>query len=50
MMEEITKFWKSLLTIVFFWVFYAIFGFEIAIVTVLAAILGNFWQNSNTLV
>jgi hypothetical protein len=50
MMMQITRFWKSLLTIVFFWVFYALFGFEVTVVTLLAAILGNFWQNSNVLV
>jgi len=50
MIMQITKIWKSLLTIVFFWVFYAIFGFEITAVTLLSAILGNFWQNNNILV
>jgi len=50
MMIEITKFWKSLLTIVIFWVFYAFFGFEVAVVTLLAGILGNFWSSSDILV
>jgi hypothetical protein len=46
MMLQITNFWKSLLTVVIFWVFYAFFGFEITVVTLLAAILGRFWQSS----
>jgi hypothetical protein len=50
MMMQITKTWKSLLTIVFFWVFYALFGFEVTVVTLIAAILGNFWQSSDILV
>ena len=39
-----------ILTIVVFWVFYAFFGFEITVITLLAAILGNFWSNSDILV
>ena len=50
MMITITKSWKILLTIITFWVFYAFFGFEVTSVTVLAAILGNFWVNSDLLV
>ena len=50
MMIEITKFWKSLLTIVVFWVFYAFFGFEVTVITLLAGILGNFWSSSDILV
>ena len=50
MMLTITKFWKSLLTIVVFWVFYAFFGFEITVITLLATILSNFWSNSDFLV
>jgi|TARA_R100001594_G_scaffold52988_1_gene86628 hypothetical protein len=50
MMITIAKFWKSLLTIVAFWVFYALFGFEMTVITLLAAILGNFWSNSDFLV
>ena len=50
MTVTITKFWKSLLTIVLFWVFYAFFGFEVTVVTLLAGILGNFWGNSDILV
>ena len=46
----ITKFWKSLLTIVLFWVFYAFFGFEVTVITLLAGILGNFLGNSDILV
>jgi len=50
MVITITKFWKILLTIVGFWVFYAFFGFEVTVVTLLAAILGNFWSSSDILV
>jgi len=50
MMITITKSWKILLTIIAFWIFYAFFGFEVTSVTVLAAILGNFWVNSDLLV
>ena len=50
MVITITKFWKILLTIIVFWVFYAFFGFEVTSITVLAAILGNFWVNSDLLV
>lgn len=49
MVIEITTFWKSLVTIVFFWVFYAFFGFEATTITLLAAILGCFWQKSDIL-
>tara|TARA_A100000172_G_scaffold81156_1_gene73417 strand:- start:2203 stop:2355 length:153 start_codon:yes stop_codon:yes gene_type:complete len=50
MILQITKFSKTLLTILIFWVFYAAFGFEITVVTLMAAILGNFWQNTGLLV
>jgi len=50
MIIEITSFWKSLLTIVIFWVFYALFGFEVTVVTLLAGILGSFWSKSDILV
>ena len=50
MILTITKFCKSLLTIATFWVFYALFGFEMTVITILAAILGNFWSNSDILV
>jgi len=47
---EITKFWKILCTIIGFWLFYAFFGFEIVVITLLSAILGNFWSNSEFLI
>jgi hypothetical protein len=50
MIIEITKFWKMLATIVVFWLFYAFFGFEITTVTLLSAILANFWSNSDFLI
>jgi len=50
MVFTLSKIWKLMLTIVFFWVFYTIVGFEITTITILAAILGNFWSNSNILV
>ena len=50
MVVTITRFWKSLLTIVVFWVFYAFFGFEVTVVTLLAGLLGNFLSNSAILV
>jgi len=48
-MIEIPKIWKSLATIVTFWVFYAIFGFEVSVITLLAAILACFWIKSGVL-
>jgi hypothetical protein len=48
-MIEMPKIWKSLAIIVTFWVFYAIFGFEVSVVTLLAAILACFWIKSDTL-
>jgi len=38
------------LTIVCFWLFYAFFGYEIAVVTGIACILGQFWSKSEHLV
>lgn len=50
MIIQITTFWKSLLTIIAFWIFYAFFGFEVTVVTLLAGILGCFWQKSDILI
>ena len=44
------KIWKFLLTLVAFWLFYAFFGYEIAVITALGCILGSFWATSNHLI
>ncbi len=49
MLFTFNKFWKFLLTLVSFWLFYAFFGYEITIVTGIACILGSFWSNSEHL-
>jgi len=39
MLFEIQYFWKNLGIVVFFWVLYAIFGFEFVAITLLSLIL-----------
>jgi len=49
MILQITTFWKLMLTVVVFWLFYGFFGFEITVITLLSAILGCFWKNTDFL-
>ncbi len=41
MLFTFNSFWKSLISLVFFWIIYVVWGFEFTIVTLLALILAK---------
>ena len=43
------KYWKFLLILMLSWLFYAFYGFEITMVSLMAAILGSFCSDSKNL-